>query len=77
MSEGFREVIGENESLLLFIQKIADFDKVFCEEMRKGSDYTIRLEVHGNKSKVLHIRIYHDSIDRPSGKKKGDGVSDV
>lgn len=69
-TNGFQTAIKDDESLMLFIRKMKEFDTKFCSEMSLGSDYTIRLEVHGNKGEVLHVRVYHDSIDRPRGAEK-------
>ena len=66
-TNGFTSVIEDEESLKLFLRKMREFDSAFCEQMMKGSDYTIRLEVRGNKSEVLHVRVNVDAIDRPNG----------
>lgn len=66
-TNGFIEALkNDNESLLLFIKKMAQFDKMFCDMMAGGADFTIRLEIRGNKGEVLHIRAYTDDIERPS-----------
>lgn len=62
----YSEIIEEDESLKLFLEKVREFDHKFTKEMYRGADFTIRLEVRGNKGKVLHVRVYHDSIGRPS-----------
>lgn len=64
---GFAEALKEdNESLLLFMKKMKQFDELFCDLMAGATDFTLRLEVHGNKGKVLHIRSYVDDIERPN-----------
>ena len=66
-TNGFVEALkDEDESLKLFIKKMAQFDKQFCELMAGGSDFTLRLEVHGNKGSVLHVRCYTDDTERPN-----------
>ena len=60
---------GEDDSLSLFLSKMAKFDKSFCDAMASGSDFTIRLEVRGDKGKLVHCRVYSEEIARPI---KGD-----
>lgn len=67
---GFAEVINDDESLLLFIENMKEFDEKFCEAMVKGSDFTLRLEVHGNVGEILHVKTHIDSIKRPKGVEK-------
>ena len=69
-TNGFFEAIKDEQSLTLFIRKMKEFDSVFCEQMYKGSDFTIRLEVRGNKGELLHVRMYMDDIERPNGAQK-------
>ena len=69
-TNGFSDAIKDEASLKLFLRKMAEFDAAFCEHMFKGSDYTIRIEVRGNKSEVLHVRTTVDAIDRPNGAQK-------
>lgn len=82
-TNGFSTVIEDEESLKLFLRKMKDFDEAFCREMFKGSDYTIRLEVRGNKGEVIHVRTSVDAIDRPNGAqqriddKASNGISSV
>ena len=63
----FQDVIDRDEDLALFLKKMKEFDTAFCTEMIKRSDFTLRLEVHGNVGSILHVRVYQDSIDRPPG----------
>lgn len=65
-TNGFAKALeDDNESLVLVMKKFAEFDKMFCEMMAKGSDFTLRLEIRGNAHKVLHVRAYSDNIERP------------
>lgn len=66
-TNGFYEAISDEASLKLFLKKMKDFDEAFCREMFKGSDYTIRIEVRGNKGELIHVRTSIDAIDRPNG----------
>ncbi len=55
----------EGEALRFFMLKMKEFEGAFCEQMMAGSDYTVRLEVRGNKHELIHVRLNVDSIDRP------------
>jgi len=65
----YRKAIGEgaDESLLMFEVAMGDFQAAFCDEMVGGSDFTIKLEVHGGKRKAVHYRVLRDSFRRPAG----------
>lgn len=65
----YSEVIKDDTSLKLFLAKLREFDQHFVNEMVKGSDYTIKLEVRGCKGKVIHVRTNVDAIDRPQNMK--------
>lgn len=52
-------------SLAVFTRKIIEFDRKFCDAMVSGNEFTIRLEIRGDKSKVVHCRVYNDEIERP------------
>lgn len=70
-TNGFVQALkDDDESLMLFLKKMAQFDQMFCDAMSAATDFTIRLEVRGNKGQVLHVRAYCDDIERPhsSGK---------
>jgi len=56
---------GDDESLALFLQSIARFDRQFCDAMASGADFTIRIEVHGNKGRMIHSRVQSDCFERP------------
>ncbi len=69
-SSNFREVFKEdNESLALFLRQMRKFDSYFCELMFSGVDFTLKMEVHGNKGNMIHCRVDNLSFERPSGKK--------
>ena len=64
------DVIKHPPALELFIAKLAMFEEQFCAFMIDGSDYTLRLEVRGNKREIIHIRCYTDNIWRVAGAQK-------
>ena len=61
----YTEVLGDDESLAIFLRNMAKFDRHFCELMVTGADFTIRLEVHGCDGKLIHCRVNSDGFDRP------------
>lgn len=75
-----QKVIHNNESLELFLNKVKEFDRTFCEFMSKGADFTVRLEVRGNRGEVIHVRLYADDLEKVEGcqgrifRKNGDSV---
>ena len=65
--DNLQKMLGDS-SLAIYLRGVKKFDEAFCRDMISGDDFTIRLEVHGCKSKLLHCRVYVDEIERPSGK---------
>lgn len=68
--KSYRDVLTDDESLAGFLAAMSDFDHAFVDCMASGSDFTIKLEVHGNAGQMLHARASSDSFRRPSGDKK-------
>lgn len=66
----YGEVIKDDDVLALFVRRRRRFDDDFCRNMFEGTDFTLKLEVHGNKGKVIHSRIVDDSFERPTSQKK-------
>ena len=62
---GYREALQDDESLAAFLKAMGQFDRRFCEAMTEGTDYTIRLEVHGCKGELIHARVVADGFERP------------
>lgn len=70
MKSDYRSALKDDESLALFLRNMAKFDKSFCDLMAAGVEYTLRLEIHGNKGELIHVRVNHDGFDRPKGSQK-------
>lgn len=71
-SEDFRKAFGDDEeSLAIFLRGMRDFDRAFCDKMFSGVDYNLKLEVHGNKGRLIHCRVYSDRFERPRGVEGG------
>ena len=68
-NEGYRKAFEEDdESLAIFLRNMAKFDRLFCDLMAGGTDFTLSLEVRGNVGKMSICKVRADSYDRPGGK---------
>jgi hypothetical protein len=61
----YQEVLKSDEHLGIFLRNMAKFDRLFCEMMMEGLDFTLRFEVHGQGGQLNHCRVYSDGFDRP------------
>ena len=61
---------GNTAGLEIFTQNLAKFNRYFCELMQGHSDFTLKMEIHGNGGELVHCRITNDTFDRPPGKTK-------
>ena len=68
ITEAFSE---DNESLTIFIRQMKKFDAYFCELMAGGLDFTLKMEIHGNKGKMIHCRVQNDGFERPKNSDSG------
>ena len=68
---GYRKAFGEDDaSLAAFLRTMAKFDHHFCNVMAAGVDYTLKMEVRGNKGRMIHCRVSKDEFERPAGLEK-------
>lgn len=65
--QGYRDILTNDESLAKFLRCMSKFDKAFTDLMVDGSDFTLKLEIHGNAGEMLHARVSYDSFERPRG----------
>lgn len=64
----YLEAFGDDkESLALFLKSMRKFEALFCEYMFSGTDFTLGLEIRGNKGQLVHSRVKTDGFDRPKG----------
>ncbi len=68
MTNDYRDALQDDESLATFLKAMRNFDKQFCEMMTDGTDFTLRIEVHGCKGELLHVRVNSDGFERPRSK---------
>lgn len=66
----YRKALKDDESLAHFLAALADFDRAFCDAMASGADFTLKLEIHGNRCELLHARVQNDVFRRPAGVEK-------
>ena len=70
-TDNYKEAFGKNdESLAIFLRGMAKFDREFCNLMANGEQFTLRLEINGNKGEMIHCRVQVDGTERPHGVEK-------
>lgn len=70
-NDHYAQLLGSGtDALRMFNEAMSKLNNEFCEAMMKGYDFTIKLEVHGNKSEMLHARTTCDTFRRPDGAEK-------
>jgi hypothetical protein len=72
MPEGdkIEDVITEEDSLKAMNEALQEFNADFCHNMYRGKDFTLKIEVHGDKGKLIHCRVHNDRFQRPTLKRK-------
>ena len=60
---------GDQAAISTYLRGMYKFDKYFCELMMDGTDFTLRMEVRGNKGELIHCRVNNDGFEQPSKKK--------
>jgi hypothetical protein len=66
----YQELLKDDESLKIFLNNIREFDQAFCDMMTGCKDFTLRLEVRGDKGKLVWCRLSRDYFDKPPQKEK-------
>ena len=61
----YQASIRNRRDLAMFLGTLAKFDTCFCDLMAAGGDFTLRVEIHGNKGKLIHCRVTDDCFQRP------------
>ena len=61
----YKEIIGNDNQLAVFLRMMAKYDKYFCELMADRVDFTLRMEVRADKGELIHCRIHNDGFERP------------
>ena len=63
------EALDNDPDITTFISTLRQFDQDFCDLLFSKTDFTLRLEVRGNKGKLIHCRVCTDRFDRPQDSK--------
>lgn len=66
----YGKILRDEESLKLFLATVADFDRTFCDRMAAGDDFTLRIEVRGDRGELIHARMHAEQFKRPHGVEK-------
>ena len=66
----YQAILPDNADLALFLRNVAKFDRDFCAMMADGVDFTLKLEVHGNKGELIHCCVNSQRFERPAGVEK-------
>ncbi len=72
--EHFRKLLSDEESLALLLRGLAEFDKDFTSAIKREDQFTIKLEVHGNRGKLIHCRSSNDALSRVEKRKSSESV---
>ncbi len=64
---GYQKVLSDQESLGQFLRSFEDFNRQFCDLMTSGVDFTLKIEVRGDKGELLHCRVDSNQFRRPEG----------
>ena len=65
-TKSYREIVRNDEHLVLFLNTLREFDSHFCKFMNDGEDFTLRLEVRGNKQGIVHCRVSTEEYKHPT-----------
>jgi len=63
----YREGLEDDESLKCFLGNVREFDRLFCEMVGSGKEFSLKFEVHGNRGMMIHCKVSYTSCDRPAG----------
>ena len=66
LEETYKDVLPDEPSLSEFMSAMREFDKRFTDAMVEGTDFTFKLEVRGDKSRLIHARCDGINLRRPS-----------
>ena len=63
----------DKDALKVFVEAMKQFNQSFCDMIASQKpDWTLKLEVRGDKGQLLHCRVNQENIARPksAGKKR-------
>jgi len=66
------DILKDEKSLKEFIAALRDFNQAFCDAIVSKVDFSIKLEVRGEKGEMLFARVDTNSFRRPKGRRRKD-----
>jgi len=72
MKNKWEELFESDEDLVHFMRNMQKFDRLFCDALARGDEFTLRFEVKGDKGILVHCRVgtdEWDKVDKPKEKK--------
>jgi hypothetical protein len=64
---------ADTESCRLFAEQLEKFNRLFCEAMFQGTDYTITFQVRGDEHRLIQCFVESRDWQRPQREKKKAG----
>ena len=70
--ESFDDLAGavDKQTMAILLEGFGEFQSDLYRSLTKQIDFTVRLEIHGNKGEVLHCKAHKDNFYRPHGVEK-------
>lgn len=60
-----REAVNDDDSLSLLLACMKEFEEAFCRNMFRSKEFSLKLDVHGAKGRIIHCRVVDDYTARP------------
>ena len=55
-----------DQTLSLFNREMQKFNTAFCDNVNMKKDFTLKVEVRGDKGKLVHIKLTDEAFTRPT-----------
>ena len=68
-ASNWEKMFHNDKDLAHFLKSMSKFDRLFCDLMAHGDEFTLRLEVKGKGKRLIHCRVGTDEFDRVDEKK--------
>lgn len=68
--DDYKSLLNNDESVHLLTESMGQFQRDLYEAITSRVDFTLELQIHGNKGEVLHYRVKRDGFRRPHGADK-------
>lgn len=64
-AKGYKGAFKDDEDLVCFLRMASRFEQKVMDLMETSDDFTLRMEVRGNRFGLVHCRVSEDEFDRP------------